>query len=119
MNTRLPDSLPSAIRSERRSTLFMGVCVRVDGRRWRTAHTAFGAATAARRHGGPTKREAGANAAARAPGVGAVIPERSILTDPHSLLTRPRANLPYSNAARRVPQCNIATPETTSKGARP
>lgn len=50
---------------------------------------------------------AGGKAAARAPGIGAVIPESAILTDPHYLLTRERANVPYLNVTSRVPQRSI------------
>jgi hypothetical protein len=46
-------------------------------------------------------------AAAVAPCTGALIPETTILTDPHCLLTRNQANVPYLKNARRMPQCNI------------
>ncbi|CAE6749682.1 hypothetical protein R75471_00225 [Paraburkholderia domus] len=46
-------------------------------------------------------------AAAVAPCSGALIPETAILTDPHCLLTRNQANVPYLKNAPRMPQRSI------------
>jgi hypothetical protein len=49
-------------------------------------------------------------AAAVAPRTGAVIPERAILTDPHCLLTRNQANVPYLKNAPRMLRRSIFNP---------
>ncbi|PMS31967.1 hypothetical protein C0Z16_09370 [Paraburkholderia rhynchosiae] len=86
----------------------MGVCVRVDGKAVADVAQGFErgeiqrVGTAAPRSRGP-----GGKAAARAPGIDAVIPETGILTDPTCLLTRERANAPYLTGARGMPQRSI------------
>jgi hypothetical protein len=64
--------------------------------------------TPALQHGsGSTESGAGGKAAAVAPCSGALIPETAILTDPHSLLTRNQANVPYLKNAPRMSRRSI------------
>jgi hypothetical protein len=98
----LPDSLPSAIRSERRNTWFMSVGLRVD---WKAVMDSARTASAQEPLGVAPQVAPQNRRRRHLPQRRAVIRESTILTDPHPVLPRAEANVPYLGD---TPSCCIA-----------